>query len=166
MTSVYWIPHSRKPRLAIVARPRAENRLEDDLLRLKSEGIDILVSLLEEDEAIDLGLAQERRLAEKSGLEFLSYPIPDRTTPADRKDFCKLISYLADAIRARRHVGVHCRGSIGRSTVTTAAVLVELGLAASQALPIIELARGCTVPDTEEQRRWILLLTPCATELP
>jgi protein-tyrosine phosphatase len=165
MTSVYWIQHSRKPRLAIVARPRAEARLEDDLLVLKRSGIDILISLLEEDEAAILGLEEERELAEKNGLEFFSYPIPDRTIPTNRKDFCKLISYLADAIRSGKHVGAHCQGCIGRATVTTAAVLVELGWDAEKALAIIEEARGCPVPDTEEQRRWILQLTPCAPEL-
>jgi len=46
----------------------------------------------------------------------------------------------------------------------TAAVLVELGWDASRALPLIEQARGCIVPDTEEQRLWILQLTPCAPE--
>jgi protein-tyrosine phosphatase len=164
MTSVYWIQHSRKPRLAIVARPRADARLADDLLALKRAGIDILVTLLEEDEAAILGLEEERELAEKNGLEFRSYPIPDRTTPGNRVDFCKLISYLADAIRAGKHVGAHCRGCIGRSTVTTAAVLVELGWDAGEALAIIEEARGCPVPDTEEQQRWILQLTPCSPQ--
>lgn len=165
MTSVYWIQHSRNPHLAIVARPHAEAALAGDLLALKRSGIDILVSLLEEDEASILGLEEERELAEKSGLAFVSYPIPDRTTPTNRKDFCKLISYLAAAIRVGKHVGAHCRGCIGRSTVTTAAVLVELGWDAGEALAIIEDARGCPVPDTEEQRRWILQLTPCTHEL-
>jgi len=165
MTSVYWIQHSRKPRLAIVARPRPDDWLEDDLLVLKRAGIDILVSLLEEDEAAILGLEEERELAKKNGLEFFSYPIPDRTTPRNRTAFCKLISYLADAIRSGKHVGAHCRGCIGRSTVTTAAILVELGWDAREALAIIEKARGCPVPDTEEQRRWILQLTPCTPGL-
>ena len=164
MTGVYWIQHSRKPGLAIVARPRDEDSLEDDLLLLKHAGIDVLISLLEDAEGMDLGLEQERRLAEKIGLEFLSYPIPDRTTPTNREDFCRLISHLTAAIRAGKHVGVHCRASIGRSTIVTAAVLVELGWDASRALPLIEQARGCIVPDTEEQRLWILQLTPCAPE--
>jgi hypothetical protein len=64
MTGVYWIQHSRKPGLAIVARPRDEDSLEDDLLLLKHAGIDVLVSLLEDAEGMDLGLEQERRLAE------------------------------------------------------------------------------------------------------
>jgi protein-tyrosine phosphatase len=162
MTSVYWIQHDLQPRLAIVARPRGEDWLHDELLAMKSSGIDILVSLLEPDEAMDLGLQLESEFAQKAGIEFVSFPIADRTTPENRQSFCRLISHLAAEIRAGRHIGVHCRGSIGRATVTTAAVLMELGWSAMDALRMIEQARGCPVPDTEAQRRWILHFTPCS----
>ena len=162
MTRVYWIQHDRQPRLAIVARPRGEDSLHDELLAMKSSGIDILVSLLPTDEVTYLGLAREAELAQNVGMEFISFPIPDRATPENRENFCKLISHLAEAIRAGKHVGAHCQGSIGRSTVTTASVLMELGWSAMDALRMIEQARGCPVPDTEAQRRWILHFTPCS----
>jgi len=160
MKNVYWIHHSRKPSVAIVARPRAEDWLEDDLLALKSSGIDVLVSLLEPNEAKELGLEREDELAEKVGMEFISFPIPDRTTPTNRHDFSKIISYLVDAVRSGKHIGAHCRGCIGRATVTTAAVLIELGSNPGDVLRMIEEARGFPVPDTEAQRRWILEYAP------
>jgi protein-tyrosine phosphatase len=162
MMSVYWIQHDRQPHLAIVARPRGAERLETDLQIVKSSGIDILVSLLPSDEATYLGLSREAEFAQKAGLEFISFPIPDRATPANRENFCKLISYLAEAIQSGKHVGAHCQGSIGRATVTTASVLIELGWNAEHALRVIEEARGYPVPDTEAQRRWILQFTPCS----
>lgn len=162
MTNIYWIRHAEKPRLAIVARPRGEEWLYDDLRQMKSSGIDILVSLLEPDEAINLGLAQEGELAQKAGIEFVSFPIADRTTPENRQNFCKLISDLTQALRIGKQVGVHCRGSIGRSTVLTASVLIESGWNAVEALRRIEEARGCLVPDTDAQQRWILNFTPCS----
>jgi hypothetical protein len=51
---------------------------------------------------------------------------------------------------------MHCRGSIGRAPVTAACTLVHLGWTPADALKAIEKARGCSLPDTEEQRRWIL----------
>src|ERR1700757_1415212 len=104
MVNIYWIRHSETPRLAIVARPRGEDRLYDELLALKASGIDILVSLLEPDEAVYLGLAREGELAQKAGLEFVSHPISDRGTPADTQHFCKLIAYLSEAIRVGKNV--------------------------------------------------------------
>ena len=63
---------------------------------------------------------------------------------------------LADRLRTGERIGVHCRGSIGRSTVTAACALIHLGWQPQAALEAIAAARGCAVPDTEEQRRWIL----------
>jgi protein-tyrosine phosphatase len=53
-------------------------------------------------------------------------------------------------------MGVHCRGSIGRATVTAACTLIHLGWTPQAALSAIQAARGCAVPDTQEQEDWIL----------
>jgi protein-tyrosine phosphatase len=165
MTSVYWIRHHQKPHLAIVARPRGEDRLEKDLLALKSAGIDVLVSLLEPDESIYLGLYKESELAQRAGMAFISSSLPDHSIPTDRQSFCALVLRLTEAIRDGRHVGVHCQGSIGRSTLVTAAVLIQLGWNPKDALNVIEEARGYPVPDTEAQLQWILQYTPCPQRL-
>jgi len=164
MTGVYWIQHDQQPRLAIVARPRGDEWLVDDLLAMKSSGVDILVSLLEAHEAVYLGLRDEGKFAQLAGMEFISFPMADRTTPENRESFCKLIQKLCEAMRAGKRVGVHCRASIGRSTVTTASILIESGWKAVDALRVIEEARGYPVPDTEEQRRWILQFTPSSQD--
>jgi protein-tyrosine phosphatase len=163
MSAIYWIAHADPPHLAIVARPRGEDSLGEDLTYLKRGGIDVLVSLLPDLEADLLGLHFEGQLADQLGMEFISYPIPDRETPADSVSFRQLITRLTGAIRSGRRVGVHCRASIGRSTVVTAAVLVELGIPPKDALAVIQTARGYLVPDTLEQREWILRLQATGT---
>jgi hypothetical protein len=42
----------------------------------------------------------------------------------------------------------------------TAAVLIDIGFQAAEALALIEDARGCPVPETREQRNWILQFEP------
>ena len=160
MKDIYWIRHDEKPRLAIVACPRGGDWLETDLAKLKQGGIEILVSLLTPEEAVDLGLTAEGDLANQAGIEFISYPIPDRTTPAGEESFRRLVARLVDAVSVGKHVGAHCRGCIGRATVTTAAVLIQLGLRPAEALALIEEARGCQVPDTAKQLSWILRFEP------
>jgi len=142
--------------LAIVLRPRGDDWLEAELQRLKRGGIQTVVSMLEPWEAEGLGLAREGSLAEHASLNFLSYPIPDRRTPSNLSSFREFANRVADRVRSGEHVGIHCRGSIGRSTVLAASVLIHLGWRAHQGLAAIEAARECPVPDTEEQRRWIL----------
>lgn len=141
--------------LAIVLRPRDEESLKDDLLRFKQNGVDVLVSLLDPNEATWLGLGDEGPLAEAAGMQFLSYPILDVHVPADIATFRAFVAGLADRLRAGERIGVHCRGSIGRSTVTAACTLIHLGWSAKEALKAIQAARGCEVPDTAEQLRWI-----------
>jgi len=142
--------------LAIVLRPRGEDWLKDDLLRIKQNGVETLVSLLDPNEAFWLGLGDEGPLAEAAGMRFLSYPILDVHVPDDVATFRLFVAGLADRLRAGERIGVHCRGSIGRSTVTAACTLIHLDWTAKDALAAIQAARGCVVPDTEEQRRWIL----------
>lgn len=156
MNEVFWIQGEPAVKLAIVLRPRGEEWLEDEMRRIRSAGVGVLVSFLEPEEATWLGLAQERAAAERAGMEFISYPVPDVHVPRDAAGFGKFIAGLADRLRRGQAIGVHCRGSIGRSTVAGACALVHMGWTPQAALQAIEAARGCPVPDTCEQREWIL----------
>jgi protein-tyrosine phosphatase len=156
MNGIFWIKGSPEARLAIVIRPHGDDLLEDELLRIKQSGIQTLVSMMEDWEADSLGLADEGQLARQIGLQFLTFPIPDTRVPADAATFRSFVSGLADRLSAGEHIGIHCRGSIGRSTVAAACALMHLGWSARDALAAIEDARGYPVPDTQEQEDWIL----------
>jgi protein-tyrosine phosphatase len=156
LDDVFWIEGNPPVGLAVVLRPRDAESLKEDLLRFRQSGVEVLVSLLEPTEATWLGLRDEGPLAEAAGMHFISYPILDVHVPAKVASFRAFVADLADRLRAGERIGVHCRGSIGRSTVTAACTLIHLGWNARQALKAIEAARGLMVPDTEEQLRWIL----------
>ena len=156
MKDIFWIQSNPPVPLAIVMKPRPSDWLEDDLMRMKRDGIQTLVSLLEMDEAEMLALGEEGTLAKKIGMQFLSHPIPDVHVPPNFAAFQAFVADLASRLRTGEQIGVHCRGSIGRATVTAAATLIELGWTPKAALAAIQAARGCTVPDTQEQEDWIL----------
>jgi protein-tyrosine phosphatase len=146
--------------LAIVARPQGDDRLEGELRGIKQGGIDTVVSLLEPYEADVLGLGGEQAIAQRVGLQFLSFPIRDGDIPSDTPAFRAFVRGIADRLAAGQHVGVHCRGCIGRATVTAACALVHRGWKARDALEAIAIARGYAVPDTLEQEDWILAYKP------
>ncbi|MGD0157285.1 MAG: hypothetical protein ABSB50_14400 [Terracidiphilus sp.] len=156
MDDVFWIEGTPPVGLAIVLRPRGDDWLKDELTRIKDSGVETIVSLLDPGEARWLGLAEEGPLSEAAGMHFISYPILDVHVPAEVATFRAFVDGLANRLRAGERIGVHCRGSIGRSTVTAACTLIHLGWRARDALRAIQAARGCVVPDTEEQLRWIL----------
>jgi protein-tyrosine phosphatase len=156
LDDVFWIESTPPVGLAVVLCPREGESLKNDLAQFREAGVDVVVSLLDPNEAVWLGLKDEGRLAEVAGMQFLSYPILDAHVPANVATFRAFVAGLADRLRAGERIGVHCRGSIGRSTVTAACTLIHLGWKAKDALRDIEDARGCEVPDTSEQMRWIL----------
>jgi protein-tyrosine phosphatase len=156
VTGIFWIEGNPSAPLAIVLCPLGGDGLHDELLEMKRGGIETLVSLLEKDEAILLAVAEEGPIAEKIGLQFLSHPIPDCNTPPDTAAFREFVVGLANRLRAGEHIGVHCRGSIGRSTVIAACTLIQLDWSPRAALTAIQAARGLAVPDTQEQEDWIL----------
>jgi protein tyrosine phosphatase (PTP) superfamily phosphohydrolase (DUF442 family) len=156
MNTIFWIKNDSKCRLAIVARPPGFDWLEEDLKRLHMSGIETLVSLLEPEEERELGLAEEESVARALGMDFVRFPIEDCQLARDGNSFRHLMAELADRARSGSAVGAHCRVSIGRATVATGCILIHLGIAPTDALAMITESRGCAVPDTEEQRQWIL----------
>jgi protein-tyrosine phosphatase len=159
LSEIYWLETQPAVTMAIVSCPRG-NKLKDDLIELRAGGIDTVVSLLEPDEAAWLGLSEEKRLAVDAGLKFISFPIPDANVPLELITFQRFIADLADRVYEGDIIGVHCRGCIGRATVTASCILIHMGFPADTALAAIETARGCSVPDTPEQERWIMRYRP------
>ncbi len=142
--------------LAIVTCPRGDHLLQAEIAQLKQGRIETIVSLLEKDEATWLGLEEEGRLATEAGIQFLFHQFPDANVPLDPLAFRVFVAGLASRLSAGEHIGIHCRGSIGRSTITAACALIHLGWPARKALAVIEEARGCPVPNTVQQEHWIL----------
>jgi protein tyrosine phosphatase (PTP) superfamily phosphohydrolase (DUF442 family) len=161
--TVFWINPGANGRLAIVPRPRGDDWLVDDLAAIRREGIDILVSLLPQPEATELGLAREQALCEEVGIEFRSFPIPDRQVPDSYRELHALAEELATARRHGKNIGAHCRACIGRASLLLAAVLCVEGISPERAFRLISNGRGLQVPDTPEQAEW---LAGFATALP
>ena len=152
---VYWIDRPMVGRLAIMARPRANDWLEDEISGWRTEGVDVVLSLLEQEEVSELGLQREAGLCRGEGMEFLSFPIPDRGVPESLREAVTLAQALAREIDRGKAVAIHCRAGIGRSSLIAACALVCLGVDPAAAFEAIGQARGVSVPDTEEQRDWV-----------
>jgi protein-tyrosine phosphatase len=152
---VYWLPNTSRGKLAIVARPRGNDWLEDEILGLKQTGIDVLVSLLTAEENNELGLKSEEALSKQQGLTFISFPISDYQVPTSMNAFMKLVDKLDDRQRQGSTIGIHCRQSIGRSSLLAACLLAMSHEDVDECFRLIEESRGTAVPDTPEQKAWV-----------
>jgi len=66
-----------------------------------------------------------------------------------------VIGGIAAQLDAGKNVLVHCRQGIGRSGLIASGVLMNSGIKPDEAMQIVSSARGISVPETPEQRRWI-----------
>lgn len=152
---VYWVPGPWPGRLGIVPRPRGGDWLADEVQAWRDSGLDVVTSLLTPDEIAEFGLEEEASRSRQEGLEFYTFPIPDRGVPRSRVDFSKVVSGLEKALESGKNVAVHCRQGIGRSSLLIASLLAAAGEESNDAFRRIEKARGRSVPDTDEQREWV-----------
>jgi protein-tyrosine phosphatase len=156
--TLYWIETPALGRLAIAARPRAGDWLDDEIAGWRREGVTMVLSLLEDDEIADLGLENEPWACRRSEVSFGRYPIPDRGVPASPEAASDIASVCAEGLQRGESLVFHCRAGIGRSSVMAALVLRALGVGGEEAFERIGEARRLAVPDTDAQRHWALHL--------
>ncbi len=155
-TKIYWLhQYENNTRLAIMARPRGGEWLEDEIVQFKKQHVNVIVSLLGPAEIAELGLKQQETLCQKHGIAYINYSIPDRDIPRSKEKTSALVSQLQALLSEGSSIAVHCRMGIGRSAIIAAAVLLQQGGKAGDILQHISKIRGVKVPDTDDQIRWL-----------
>ncbi len=155
-TEFYWIEGPWPGRLAVSSRPRGGDWLKDEVRSWQQAGLDVIVSLLTEDEITDLELAQEEELCQIHGLQFFAFPIVDRGVPSSRQAALDFARKLEAALAEGKNLVIHCRQGIGRSALIAASLLVLSGVEPETAFRRVSASRGVSVPETPEQRKWVI----------
>lgn len=144
-----------KGQVVITRRPRGFEFLDDDVASWRAQGVNVVVSMLERHEAAALGLDQQGAICARHGIEFVSVPVADFAVPPSIEAVRTIVDGLVAHLEAGRSVALHCFASRGRSPTLAAAVLVQQGLSADDAVARLAFARGLHVPETRQQRQWI-----------
>src|ERR1700730_13557547 len=85
-TELHWLDGPWPGKLALSARPRGGDWLDEELASWRKSGVDEVVSLLTPEEVESLELQNEAAHAWDAGMQFRSFPIIDRWVPASRRD--------------------------------------------------------------------------------
>ena len=152
---VYWIEGPWRGRLAIIPRPRGGDWLEDDICGWREAGIDVVVSFLTPEEVNELGLEAEKQSCDTHGIRFISFPITDRGVPTN-SEAAAVVGDLERSLASKETVALHCRQSVGRSSLIAAYLLVRAGEDPRNAFELISSSRQGKVPDTAEQEQWVV----------
>ena len=154
-TQPHWVEFPKPGRIAIMPRPKGGDELPEELWGLRSAGAHIIVSLLTAAEQREVGLREEAARCRAAGLEYVSYPIEDRSIPSTSQDLFLLVKSLDERLRKGKNIVIHCRAGIGRSGLVAACLMIHRGIPVDTAWQRLIDSRGCAVPDTPEQRDWV-----------
>lgn len=129
--------------VAGMARPGSGRPLDADLLYLREQGVDVLVSLTEK--------PVDPEALGRHGIEGKHIPVPDFHAPTQEQ----LDVYVNDVeawTSAGRQVGTHCGAGLGRTGTFLAALLVSRGKDAEEAIAEVRRLRPGSI-ETEEQEQ-------------
>lgn len=147
----YWVEAPHVGRLGVVSMPRAVS----DYAALRAAGVDVLVSMLESEEAHAVGLGAAEAHCRAAGIEFHTLPIADHGLPDTVAEVVAMTAVLKARLAAGKTVAAHCFAGLGRSPLMIASVLIDHGMGATQACDLVSAARGHRVPEMETQERWL-----------
>jgi protein-tyrosine phosphatase len=139
-----------------MARPSLEQSDPASVVNISRLGINLVVSLLETNEARTLGLDAERELLKALGMDFVSFPIPDMGIPTSVEEFASLSKMLLKQVDSGVNTLVHCHAGIGRSGLMAAGILLHCDLDPKQAFAHVSKMRGIRVPETSQQENWLI----------
>jgi len=142
--------------LAAMAKPVPGEFIKEEFAGIANEGINQIVSLLEKHEEYSVGLSEEQFLTVKYGMKFTSFPIKDMSLPDSLRSYCHFTRETYKQVAEGTNTVVHCRAGIGRTGIVTAGILLHAGFEPEEAFDLISRKRGITVPDTDEQRDWVI----------
>jgi hypothetical protein len=154
MSSVFWLPSDGSERHCLWLRPRGGEWLCEDVLALRQEGVEVVVSMLTVLEEQELGLNRESAVVREVGMAFYAWPLRDREIPDSMFAWGRRFRALEPEL-CGRSIAVHCRQGIGRSSLWLAAWRAWEKKPVSESLTLLEKVRGRPVPDTAEQIDWL-----------
>ena len=154
-TKLHWVDGPWIGKLALAARPRGGDWLDDEIESWRREGIATVLSFLTSEEEADLDIAAEEATVKAHGMKFWSFPIVDRQVPDSEIRLAQALRNLALELEAGRNVVLHCRQGVGRAGLVAACLLVMNGVEPEAAVRRLSAAREVQVPETPDQRLWI-----------
>lgn len=123
----------------------------------RGDGVDVVVSLVEDGElaaAGGSGLVDE--LAEE-GMAVIRQPVADMGVPTDRVSFGVALDAARDEILGGGTVVISCLGGFGRTGTAVACLLVDAGMSPDRAIVLVRATRpGAVERETQEDfiRDW------------
>lgn len=128
--------------------------LDKDLKKIKNQGYDIIVSLIEGQEFEDLQVNElQNGAVDNFEMKWIWAPIVDGDVPIKPEAFIGLNSVI-DLLESEHSIFVHCKGGLGRAGTIAAWLLTHNGRTAEDAITEIRKVRKGAI-ENSKQYDWI-----------
>ena len=140
-----------------------DRNLAADMLTIAHYGAKALVTLVEEQELMDLSVPSYhiKKFASSHGIEWYHLPIKDVGIPG--KSFEPAWNYIGTRLRRMladgERIVLHCKGGLGRTGTIAARLLIELGEEADSAINRVRASRPGAI-ETQEQEEYVRQCRP------
>lgn len=130
--------------------------IKSDIERLVAAGAGFVLSLLEADDRVRLGVNALDKITSKAGLGYASFPIRDHDIPHSDQtaELHHLLDELAAYIRKGQTIAIHCQAGLGRTGMIAGVLLGRFGIEGTSAIMAIRQARPGSI-ETEAQEDFV-----------
>ncbi len=128
--------------------------LSEDIMEIKKNNIDCIVSLITKDELELYGVPELFETYKDHGIEYLHQPIIDQKIPGNA-DIEAINAFINDKTARNKNVLIHCVGGLGRSGLVAACYLKSLGVTSEEAVKIVRDARSIRAIESKEQEQFV-----------
>ncbi|MGF1747327.1 tyrosine-protein phosphatase [Vibrio cionasavignyae] len=103
--------------------------LQESLAQLKTQGVTIIVTALDNSEMSEKGVSELGNAAQVLGMQWFQTPIEDDKAPGEAfaAQWSAISPTLHQAIKSGEKIAMHCMGGSGRTGLLAANLLLELG---------------------------------------
>lgn len=115
--------------------------LDEDLVKLRGQGVEIIVCLLEWSEMVRIGIPDYPRRAQEHGFIFYHLAIQDHCVLEKSEDADAVVKLVLQHLSEGHHVLIHCCGGVGRAGTITVCCLCRLGFAPDTAIKLVRSLR-------------------------
>ena len=134
--SITWLPIERETNLLGLSHCPGKfftshmdlSNIKKDGEFINSNGVELIVSLLTDNEIKSLGIQDFESIWTKLNIKNIKFPIRDLSSPRpdQLRTFKELIKIILSFIHKSRPVLIHCNAGLGRSGLVAAVVCKEL----------------------------------------
>jgi ADP-ribosyl-[dinitrogen reductase] hydrolase len=130
--------------------------IKTDIETLAAAGAGVILTLLEADDRVRLGVTALDEIIAKAGLEGASFPIRDHDIPHSDQSAAlgQLLDDLEARIRTGQNIAIHCQAGLGRTGMMAAILLGRFGIDTAAAITAIRQVRPGSI-ETEAQEDFV-----------